>query len=104
MDYIYYDKFIFTGFNMQFPRSFFKTKDVKDKIWWKALFITEIRSELMYLMVKLNWVPCSSVSMEQIFSNFSYVHNKLRNRLDVQKATNHVFCFRMLKGHIDLDW
>lgn len=87
-----------------FPKSFFKTKDVKAKIWWKALYNTEICSEFIHLMVKLHSVPCSSASIEQIFSNFSYIHNKLRNRLGVQKAAKLVFSYRMLRGHNDLDW
>ena len=87
-----------------FPKSFFKTTDVKAKVWWKALYNTKICPEFIHLMVKLHSIPCSSASIERIFSNFSYIHSKLRNRLGVQKAAKLVFCYRMLRGHNDLDW
>ena len=49
--------------------------------------------------------PASSVSIERVFSTFSLIHNKIRNRLGVQKASKLVFCYRMLLGGTkDLDW
>lgn len=86
-----------------FPRTFLQTKDVQAKVWWKALKNKEM-CEFVELMVRLHSMPCSSASIERIFSNFSYIHNKLRNRLGVQKAAKLVFCYRMLRGHKDFDW
>lgn len=87
-----------------FPRSFFKTKDVKAKVWWKAVLNKEINPEFIHLMMKLHSIPCSSSSIERIFSNFSHIHSKLRNRLGVQKAAKLVFCYRMLRGSKDINW
>jgi hypothetical protein len=49
-------------------------------------------------------IPASSASIERIFSNFSFIHTKLRNRLGVQRATKLVFCYRMLRGTHDMDY
>lgn len=61
-------------------------------------------SKLTHLHVKLPSVPYSSASIERILSNFSYIHNKLRNRLGVQKAAKLVFGYRMLRRHNHLVW
>ena len=57
------------------------------------------------LVQRLTTSPASSASIERVgFSTFSFIHNKIRNRLGVQKASKLVFCYHMLHGTKDLDW
>ena len=54
-------------------------------------------------MSDLQQACASSASVERIFSNFSFVHSKLRNKLGVEKTAKLVMCYRMLRGPIVLD-
>ena len=56
------------------------------------------------LMLQLHSASASSASIERIFSSFGLIHNKVRNRLVVEKATKLVFCYRMLRGRQELDF
>ena len=60
----------------------------------------------MYILIankhKLLSALCSSASIERVFSNFSYIYSKLRNRLGVSKASKLVFCYKMLHGSHEL--
>ena len=56
------------------------------------------------LMLQLHSASASSASIERIFSSFGLIHNKVRNRLGVEKATKLVFCYRMLRGRQELDF
>ena len=40
----------------------------------------------------------SSASIERIFSNFSFIQNKLRNRLGIDKASKLVMAYKMLNS------
>jgi len=40
----------------------------------------------------------SSAPIERIFTNFGYIHSKLRNRLGGAAAAKLVFCYCMLRG------
>ena len=59
---------------------------------------------LVELMIQLHSTCVSSASIERIFSSFGLIHNKIRNRLGVEKAAKLVFCYRMLRGKEDLDY
>jgi hypothetical protein len=37
--------------------------------------------------------------MERTFSNFGWIHSKIRNRLGNDTSAKLVFCYRMLRGH-----
>jgi hypothetical protein len=43
-------------------------------------------------MEKINSLPASSASVEQLFSKFGFIHNKLRNRWGHEKAEKLVKC------------
>ena len=88
-----------------YPASFFKVKDLKASVWWKGLTKSKkLPTDFVRLMIQLQCAPPSSASIERIFSNFGLVHSKLLNRLGVEKATKLVFCYRMLRGGLDIDW
>jgi len=60
--------------------------------------------EFAHLAVHLLSAPASSAPTERIFSNFGYIHSKLRNRLGGAAAAKLVFCYRMLCGSGSGDW
>ena len=46
----------------------------------------------------------SSASIERIFSNFSFIQTKLKNRLGLDKTSKLVTCYRELRGSVEFDW
>ena len=38
-------------------------------------------------------------AVERTFSNFGWIHSKIRNRLGNDTSAKLVFCYRMLRGH-----
>ena len=64
---------VFSGFNisekiLQCPRTF----------WYIA---EQEAPRLSQLALKLNGIPASSADIERLFSNWGFIHNRLRNRL-----------------------
>ena len=92
--------------SMPFPHSFFTESAIElhPVTWWKGVKSAEIPSEFIDIATQLLSAPCSSAAIERIFSNFSYIHSKIRNRLKPDKASKLVFCYRMLRGSKDLDY
>jgi len=93
----------------QYPGSFFQP-DVVAKLdpvsWWKSMKRATKRPEIEALadvMIHLLSSPASSASVERVFSSFGLVHTKLRNRLGVERAAKLVFCYRMLRGNMNVD-
>jgi hypothetical protein len=87
------------------PETFFKAstrKGLEANVWWKGLKSSAIPKNFLQLMMQLHNAPCSSASIERVFSSFGLVQSKLRNRLGVERATKLVFCYRMLRGNQDL--
>ena len=60
--------------------------------------------ELGNLALRILNLPASSASIERIFSNFSFIQTKLRNRQGLEKAAKLAICYRELRGTIDFDW
>ena len=92
-----------------FPASMFSetcVKNLKPTVWWNCLQKTNsgVPSELCDLAILLLKLPASSASIERIFSNFSLIQTKLRNRLGIEKAAKLVACYRSLRGANELDW
>ena len=92
-----------------FPQHMFEEsfiKKVDPRVWWLCIRkqyknVNPKLSELAPLLLKL---PSSSASIERIFSNFSLIQTKLRNRLGLEKAAKLVTCFRELRGSVEFDW
>jgi len=61
----------------------------------------EVHHKFSSLAVLLLSAPASTASIERIFSNFGYIHNKLCNRLGGQTAAKLVFCYHMLRGNYE---
>jgi hypothetical protein len=78
---------------------------VNAKVWWSCLDRSNVvGNSLCEFARKVLPMPCSSASLERIFSNFGTVQTKLRNRLGIQRAAKLVVCYRFLRGSDELDW
>lgn len=89
-----------------FPKTFFSediTNTISPALWWKNLSKTGMDAEFLQLMEHLQGCPASSASLERIFSNFSFIQNKIRNRLSLQRASKLVFCYMMLKSNVEVE-
>ena len=92
-----------------FPQHMFDEnflEKVKPCVWWLCIKKTykDVDPKLCDLALLLLRLPASSASIERIFSNFSFVQNKLRNRLGLEKTAKLVTCFRELRGSVEFDW
>jgi hypothetical protein len=89
--------------SMPFPVSYFSDAAVQvpPLTWWKGLKPLGVSADFIDMALQLMDAPASSASIERIFSNFSYIHTNIRNRLGVEKASKLVFCYRMLGGLSD---
>lgn len=77
----------------------------KPTVWWTCVQrIGTVNPALCKIALKLLSLPCSSASLERVFSNFSVIQNKLRNRLGIEKASKLVVCYRFLRGKEELEW
>lgn len=70
-------------------------KDVKSLIWWLALK-DNISSGTLDVITKFFTTVASSAGIEHIFSTYSIVHSKLKNRLKVEKSSKLVSIFKTL--------
>ena len=64
----------------------------------------DVDPELCDLALHLLRLPANSDSIKRIFSNFSLVQNKLRNRLGLEKTAKLVTCYRESRGSVEFDW
>ena len=92
-----------------FPQHMFKEtflEKVEPHVWWLCIKKTykDVNPELCELALLLLHLPASSASIERIFSNFSFIQTKLRNRLGLDKASKLVTCYRELIGSVEFDW
>lgn len=71
---------------------------VKNECRQNALVVRLCELAMKYLKM-----PASAASIERVFSNFSHIQGKLRNRLGAEKASKLVACYRALRGNIDMD-
>lgn len=100
----------FSGQDELYPCSFFSPQVVAklDAVtWWKNLKRVSKHNDIQELadvVIHLHSCPASSASVERVFSSFGIVHNKLRNRLGVERAAKLVFCYRMLRGSVSDDY
>lgn len=77
------------------------------RTWWKALQKNDdFPAEFINFVMHLHNYPASSASIERVFSNLSFIQNKIRNKLGVDTANKLVFCYKMLNGksESDLHW
>ena len=85
-----------------FPKLRFReeARQVSSTVWWKSLTGSKVSENVFIeLAIRLVSAPASSASIERIFSTFAHVHNKVRNRLSVEKAQKLVYCYRTLRGN-----
>lgn len=76
--------------------------------WWSSFKKCAIDENFTSLACSLMAMPASSAGIERIFSNFSFVHNKLRNCLGLETASKLVFCYKLLQStnnvKFDFEW
>ena len=89
-----------------YPAAFFNEAALRmDPVtWWKATKSSGVNSDFVDFVIRLLQAPASSASVERIFSNFGQIHSKIRNRLGNQTAGKLVFCFRLLRGDLEIDY
>ena len=88
-----------------FPKLRFReeARQVSSTVWWKSLTGSKVSEKFIELAIRLVSAPASSASIKRIFSTFAQVHNKVRNRLSVEKAQKLVYCYRILRGNSTVD-
>lgn len=94
-----------------FPSSYFSAsaKTMNPVTWWKGISkIADFKSgpaaKFVELASLLLSCPASSAAIERVFSNFAFIHSKLRNCLGTEKCTKLVMCYRMLRGAHEADY
>ena len=85
-----------------FPKTAFAPEvrlNMSPSVWWKGLkhHDSSAFNDMIDFVSHLMLCPASSASLERIFSNFSFIQNKLRNRLGNVKVSKLVFVYRMLR-------
>ena len=84
-----------------FPVTYFEDQVIKTidaSKWWRSIAkACDISKYFCQLAAHLQTCPSSSAAIERIFSNFSFVHSKTRNRLGIDKVSKLVYCYVMLK-------
>ena len=76
-----------------------EARQVSSTVWWKSLTGSKVSENFIELAIRLVSAPASSASIKRIFSRFEHVHNKVWNRLCVEKAQKLVYCYRILSGN-----
>ena len=96
----------FEGQSTPFPTAYFSgvATAMSPTQWWRAVKGCGVDEKFSDFANNLLSCPASSASIERIFSNFAFVHTKVHNRLGIEKASNLVFCYRMLRGCNELDY
>ena len=81
-----------------FKDSFFENVD--PCVWWLCIKkqYKSVNPKLSDVALHLLNLLSSSASIERIFSNFSHIQTKLRNRIGIEKASKLITCFRELRG------
>lgn len=68
------------------------------KVWWRTMQRkVKVLEPLATLAIKLNSLPASSAAIERVFSGFSLIQTKLRNRLAIAKMAKLAVCYRNLR-------
>ena len=60
---------------------------------------SKVFEDFIKLAIRLIFAFASSASIKRVFSTFAQVHNKVRNRLSVEKAQKLVYCYKILRGN-----
>ena len=87
-----------------FPKLRFReeARQVSSTVWWKSLTASKVSEDFIELAIRLVSAPASCAKVEnneRIFSTFAHIHNKVRNKLSVEKAQKLVYCYRILRGN-----
>ena len=89
-----------------FPARLFteQCKSMGPSVWYKCVKSqnTELEEFCLMAIGYMN-MPASSAAVERVFSTFSHVQTKVRNRLGAQRHGKLVACFRSLRGQHDHD-
>lgn len=72
--------------------SFFK---LNPELFWDLMSATS--EELSIFALKYVSLPSSTASLERVFSQWAYVHDKSRNRLSADRSAKLLFCYHHLR-------
>ena len=79
--------------------SFNRTSDANK--WWRSgAKSCKIFKEFCELIAHLQACLYSSAAIEKVFSDFSFVHSKILNRLTISNVSKLLFCYGMLKREL----
>lgn len=84
-----------------FPATYFSdtiVDNLSPAEWWESLKKYNDLESISNFVCHLFHCAASSASIERIFSNFSLIQNKLRNRLGLQTASKLVMAYKMLNS------
>jgi len=84
-----------------FPKTYFGESVVENlspSEWWESLRRYEDLKNISNFASHLFRCVASSASIERVFSNFSMVQSKIRNRLGLDKAAKLVMTYKMLNS------
>ena len=81
--------------NKNFFQKLFSKQIVNLQTFWGLA--ERHHSELAKLAMKLNSIPASSAQLERLFSNWSFIHSRLRNRLSSENSKKLTYIYYHLK-------
>lgn len=82
------------------------SKGISNTTWWSGMCA---QKELHKISLRVLSLPASSAASERSFSTHGFIHNKLRNRLDTERAAKIVYIAHNMKiktfneNHSDLN-
>ena len=88
-----------------FPKLRFQeeAQQVSSTVWWKSLTGSKVSEDFIELAIRLvQYLRLPVVHQTKGYFqhvSFAHVHNKVRNRLSVEKAKNLVYCYRIPRGN-----
>ena len=69
-------------------------KKIDPLTWWKSQ-ASLLDENILSLVEQLHTARASTAGIERIFSTFGFVHSKIRNRLQTDKAAKLVFMYKL---------
>ena len=69
-------------------------KKIDPLTWWKSL-ASLLDENILSFVEQLHTARASTAGIERIFSTFGFVHSKIRNRLQTDKAAKLVFMYKL---------
>lgn len=86
---------------LPFPKTYFSPRVIESLTaskWWESISsVSDISKTFCDFISHLQVCCASSAAIERTFSNFSFIHSDIRNKLSVDTSAKLLFCYAMLK-------